>query len=118
MDRAAFLRDADAIIGARIRKARLDKGMTGDEVVASGVISKAFLSEVENGKRGITAKKLIALADVLGKSPSWFFRAVSPYGRCPHCDGIIVQRERRPGGNDTCGKGHVFPSSAAVKDLD
>ncbi len=33
-----------------------------------------------------------------------------PYGRCPHCDGDVKQRERRPNGNDTCENGHVYPS--------
>lgn len=39
--------------------------------------------------------------------------AVSPYGRCPHCDSFAVSRERRPNGNDTCASGHVYPSTAA-----
>lgn len=37
-----------------------------------------------------------------------------PHGRCPHCGAKCVKRERRPGGNDTCENGHVYPSSAAV----
>jgi hypothetical protein len=38
----------------------------------------------------------------------------NPYGTCPHCRDVIVLRERRPGGNDTCASGHVFPSRATV----
>ena len=32
------------------KKARLDAGMTMDEVVKTGVISKGYLSEIENDK--------------------------------------------------------------------
>lgn len=38
----------------------------------------------------------------------------SPYGKCPHCGSPGRMRERRPSGNDTCEKGHVYPSSAAI----
>lgn len=36
-----------------------------------------------------------------------------PYGYCPHCGSLGVSRERRPNGNDTCKKGHVYPSRVA-----
>lgn len=36
------------------------------------------------------------------------------YGRCPLCGAFGVSRERRPGGNDTCERGHVYPSEKAV----
>lgn len=38
---------------------------------------------------------------------------VSPYGYCPHCGERSVSRERRVNGNDTCEKGHVYPSRAS-----
>ena len=37
------------------------------------------------------------------------------YGYCPHCRSEGISRERRPNGNDTCKKGHVYPSSARVE---
>ncbi len=36
------------------------------------------------------------------------------YGVCPQCGSICSTRERRPNGNDTCVKGHVYPSRDAV----
>lgn len=36
-----------------------------------------------------------------------------PYGYCPSCGAIGVERERRPSGNDRCFNGHVYPSAAA-----
>lgn len=37
------------------------------------------------------------------------------YGYCPKCGAPGVMRERRLNGNDTCEKGHVYPSASAVK---
>ena len=37
----------------------------------------------------------------------------APYGHCPMCGAIGVERERRPDGDDTCAKGHVYPSRLA-----
>jgi len=36
---------------------------------------------------------------------------------CPICGEVSVQRERRPGGNDTCSNGYVYPSPFARKDM-
>lgn len=36
------------------------------------------------------------------------------YGRCPHCGGKVVTRERRINGNDTCEDGHVYPSKCSI----
>ena len=38
----------------------------------------------------------------------------APIGHCPLCGSPGVARERRPGGDDTCGKGHVYPSRSAT----
>lgn len=35
------------------------------------------------------------------------------YGICPVCGAQGKTRERRPGGNDTCENGHVYPSAKA-----
>ena len=36
------------------------------------------------------------------------------YGRCPFCKSAGIARERRPNGNDTCFRGHKYPSSDAI----
>ena len=36
-----------------------------------------------------------------------------PYGTCPKCGAPGVSRDRRPNGNDTCEKGHTYPSNSA-----
>ena len=40
----------------------------------------------------------------------------TPYGFCPTCGEPGRSRERRPDGNDRCGKGHTYPSRLAVTD--
>jgi hypothetical protein len=37
------------------------------------------------------------------------------YGRCPHCRGRVVERERRLNGNDKCENGHIYPSRASCQ---
>lgn len=38
----------------------------------------------------------------------------APYGYCPKCGAEGYSRERRPGGNDKCAKGHTYPSAQAT----
>jgi len=38
----------------------------------------------------------------------------APYGYCPVCEAPGRDRERRPNGNDTCYKGHTYPSLSAL----
>lgn len=38
----------------------------------------------------------------------------SPYGYCPHCGANGARRERRLNGDDTCEKGHTYPSKDAI----
>jgi hypothetical protein len=37
-----------------------------------------------------------------------------PYGYCPICGAPGISRERRPGGNDNCSKGHTYPSADCI----
>ena len=36
------------------------------------------------------------------------------YGYCPVCGERGLQRERRMNGNDTCARGHQYPSRDAI----
>jgi len=38
--------------------------------------------------------------------------------RCPRCGSTLVTTERRPGGNSTCGQGHVFPTASCIPSKD
>lgn len=59
-------------VGQRIRQRRRELGMTQDDVIAQCGMSKAYLSECENGLRSIGFRKLYYLAQVLGRSTDWF----------------------------------------------
>lgn len=59
-------------VGNRIRQRRKELGLTQDELVRACDISKPFLSECENGKRGIGFSKLYEVARVLGCTTDWF----------------------------------------------
>ena len=54
--------------GARIRTRRNGLDWSQEELARRAGISKGFLSDVENGKRGIRAETLLDLARVLGLS--------------------------------------------------
>lgn len=53
-------------LGARIRKLRTDKGLTGQELARTSKISPTYLSEVERGLSDVSGEKLVRIADALG----------------------------------------------------
>jgi len=55
-------------IGERIRARRSELGWTQTELVRKAGMSAAFLSNLENGKRSVSADKLYDLARALGVS--------------------------------------------------
>jgi transcriptional regulator with XRE-family HTH domain len=55
-------------LGTRIRARRTELGWTQDDLAQKAGISKGFLSDLENGKRGTGADTLLDLARVLGLS--------------------------------------------------
>ncbi|MEM7144866.1 MAG: helix-turn-helix domain-containing protein [Verrucomicrobiota bacterium] len=57
-----------ARVGDRIRERRKDLGWTQDKLATKAKLSKGFLSDVENGKRNISADNLLDLATVLALS--------------------------------------------------
>lgn len=59
-------------VGSRIRERRKELGLTQDAIVETCDISKAFLSECENGKRSMSFCKLYQLAKILKRPTDWF----------------------------------------------
>lgn len=43
------------------------------------------------------------------------FGSAATYGLCPYCGSAGKTRERRLNGNDTCERGHTYPSSQSVE---
>jgi len=52
-------------LGARIRKIRTDKSLTGQELAKLSKISATYLSEVERGLSDVSGEKLIRIAEAL-----------------------------------------------------
>src|SRR5262245_14011399 len=55
-------------VGERIRKRRTELGWTQDQLALKAGISKSFLSDLENGKRSVSANNLLDIARALGVS--------------------------------------------------
>ncbi len=54
------------LVGARVRRARVDRGLSLGSVAATAGIGKGSLSEIEHGQRNPTLSTLYALARALG----------------------------------------------------
>lgn len=55
-------------VGDRIKQRRLELTWTQDQLAQKAGISKSFLSDLENGKRSVSADNLLDIARVLGVS--------------------------------------------------
>lgn len=61
-------------VGERIKARRLELGWTQDELCKKASISTGFLSDVENGKRSVSAETLLGLARVLSLSLDYLMK--------------------------------------------
>ena len=68
-------------LGERIRKRRQELGWTQEELSRKSGISKGFLSDVENGKRSVSAENLSEIAQVLGLSLDFLMKGEDPPGQ-------------------------------------
>jgi len=55
-------------VGERIKQRRLEIGWTQDQLCTKAGLSKSFLSELENGKRSVSASNLLEIARTLNVS--------------------------------------------------
>jgi transcriptional regulator with XRE-family HTH domain len=55
-------------VGERIKQRRLDLGWTQDQLCTKTGLSKSFLSELESGKRSVSATNLLSIARTLSVS--------------------------------------------------
>lgn len=55
-----------AVIGQRLKRARLDKKMTQDDLAKQLGVSIAFLSRIESGTSHVNLKRLSQICDILG----------------------------------------------------
>jgi transcriptional regulator with XRE-family HTH domain len=65
-------------IGGRIRRARLMRGLTQVALATAIGVTRAHLTNVENGKDGLAIEKLAATAEELGTTVSWLLGEATP----------------------------------------
>ena len=61
-------------LGDRIKQRREELGWTQETLANQAGLSKGFLSDIENGKRGIGANSLLDIAQVLGVSLDYLMK--------------------------------------------
>ncbi len=61
-------------LGERIRERRKELGWTQDQLASRSGISKGFLSDLENGKRKVSAENLMGIAQVLDLSLDYLMK--------------------------------------------
>jgi transcriptional regulator with XRE-family HTH domain len=61
-------------IGANVRRLRLKRGMTQEQVAEGAELDLRFLQRVEAGKTNLGVAVLVKLADVLGVAPGVLLR--------------------------------------------
>lgn len=62
------------IIGERLKKARLEKNLTQEQLAEQIDVSIAFLSRVERGSSHINLKRLTQICNILGISEGLIFK--------------------------------------------
>ena len=65
------------IIGQRLKKARIDKKMTQDNLAEKLDVSIAFLSRIERGNSHINLKRLSQVCDILGVTEGYILNGTS-----------------------------------------
>jgi len=66
-------------MGAAIRRARKEKGMTLKEVYSKAFISSGFLSDIEKGRKGCSMETLNKICDAIGIFPNLVTKKASAY---------------------------------------
>lgn len=75
-----------ATTGDRIKEVRESVHMTQDDLAEKASLSKGFISDIENNKRGISAENLLRVADALGASLDYLAKGETQ----------LSQRRRKP----------------------
>lgn len=65
--------ELEQAIGIRVRKLRLEKGLTLDDLAAASGVSRAMISRIERAEASPTASLLARICAALGLSLSAFF---------------------------------------------
>lgn len=62
-------------VGTRVRRLRIERGLTQEALALEAGISRNLLIELEHGRTGLLFERLVDLADVMGINADAFFVA-------------------------------------------
>lgn len=65
--------DWDAVVGRNLRRLRLAKGLTQEQLAGEAEVAMRHVGRVERGESSATAQALGRLAEALGTGPGAFF---------------------------------------------
>lgn len=86
--------DLTGHVGAELRRLRLDRGLSLQQVADRAGLSVGFVSQAERGLSALSIKALQNLGAALGKPVGWFFREDIVTEAQDESD-VIVRRGRR-----------------------
>ncbi|MDI3284945.1 helix-turn-helix transcriptional regulator [Polyangium sp. 15x6] len=73
-DRSARVVEVLGYIGANVRRLRLSRGFTQEQLAEASELDLRFLQRVERGQTNVGVAVVVALADALGVPPAKLFR--------------------------------------------
>ncbi len=80
-------------IGERVRQARIDKGMSQNDLCEATGLSISFLSNIEMGKQSMNIRSLLSISDALHVSTDWLLRNDTPTALVISADEISKELE-------------------------
>lgn len=87
--------DPVAALGPLIRELRKQKGLTLSDVARATGLSVGHLSQVERGLSTPTIRQLQQIAETMGVTIGWFFRADQPEPPSAESDVVVRAHQRR-----------------------
>ena len=111
------------VLGSRIRRARLARGLTLKEAASMSEISTAHLSQVERGDAIPSLPALIAVSATLGVAPEYFLRSDGEHANGDEGTGGTQSPTRQAGANGVAkdvrviapGEGQVLSVTGGVE---
>jgi transcriptional regulator with XRE-family HTH domain len=80
-------------IGDRIREIREAKKLTQEQLAEKALMSKGFLSEIENGKRNVSSEYLLRIANSLCASVDYLLRGTTDVSGNGTRESIVIPAE-------------------------
>jgi transcriptional regulator with XRE-family HTH domain len=78
-----FITKVDAHVGRKIYELRIAFGMTRDTIAQKIGVTHQQFAKYENGSNRLSIGRLILLAGIFGKPPSYFYEGITKYVLTP-----------------------------------